>query len=319
MLNKVPDDWPSTTQLCSAVAARVEQVFGETGDRLAEISAVIMASEDRVLSANPRPQSSLLVIAACVSAGGAWQHALWPAVAMECAMAAADVFDDIADGEATALWARFGPGSVLIGTCGLLALAAGIVLRGIEDGLSERTVLDLGRLLSDELAQAADGQARSLAPRAVSDAVDAYEVAAAKSGPLGSLAARLGARTASNDPELLRAYGAFGSHLAVFSQLLNDARDAAPSGSTHKRDVREGRQTVPLVFTGSSGTPPHLRGRALQEWEAHERQRIAAEGGVLAAVALAHAERLRAAEVLDTLARIGRPVQVLRRLLDGQP
>jgi len=234
-------------------------------------------------------------------------------------MAAADVFDDIADEEATALWARFGRGSLLIGTAGLLALAAGIVLRGIDDGLPERTVLDLGRLLSDELGRAADGQARSLAPRvSVTDAVDAYELAAAKSGPLGSLAARLGARTARNDPELLHLYGSFGWHLAVYSQLLNDARDAAPSGSMHKRDVREGRQTVPLVFTGSSGAPAHLQGRALLEWEERERQRVAAQGGLLAAVALAHAERLRAVEVLDTLARVGRPVRVLRRLLDAQ-
>ena len=183
-------------------------------------------------------------------------------------MAAADVFDDIADREATALSARFGPGSLLIGTAGLLAVAAGIALRGIEDGLPERTVIDLGRLLSDDLARAADGQARSLGPRGpVTDAVDAYELAAAKSGPLGSLAARLGARTACDDLELLPLYGSFGWHLAVYSQLLNDARDAAPSGSMHKRDVREGRQTVPLVFTASSGASPHLRGRALLEWE----------------------------------------------------
>jgi geranylgeranyl pyrophosphate synthase len=319
VLSDETDGWPSTAHLRSALAARVVQVLAETGDRLAEISRVILSSEDRLLSADPRPQSSVLVIAACVSAGGAWQHALWPAVAMEYAMAAADVFDDIADGEAAALSGRFGLGSVLIGAAGLLALAAGIVLRGVHDGLPERTVLDLGRLLSDELAQAADGQARSLSPLTSTDVVDAYELAAAKSGPLGSLAARLGARTACNDPELLRAYSSYGWHLAVYSQLLNDARDAAPSGSVHKRDVREGRQTVPLVFTGSSGAPAHLAGRALREWEEQERQRVAAEGGVLAAVALAQAERLRAGEALETLAQKGRPVKVLRQLLDGQP
>ena len=310
--------WPSTSELRAVLATRVRQVLGETGARLAEISTVIMSSEERLLGADARPQSSVLVLAACASAGGSWRHALWPAVAMECAMAAADVFDDIADGEAAGLWERFGPGSVLIGTAGLLALAAGIVLRAIHDGVPESTVIDLGRLLSDELAQAADGQALSLAPRAVADVVDAYEVAAAKSGPLGSLAARLGARTATDDPELLRAYGAFGSHLAVYSQLLNDARDAAPSGSLQKRDVREGRQTVPLVYTGSAGAPAHLQGRALQQWEQRERQRVEAEGGVLAAIALAQAERLRAADVLESLAQLGRPVQVLQQLLDGQ-
>jgi hypothetical protein len=40
---------------------------------------------------------------------------------------------------------------------------------------------------------------------------------------------------------------------------------------------------------------------------------------VLAAVALAQAERLRADEVLDALAQMGRPVHVLRQLLTGPP
>jgi geranylgeranyl pyrophosphate synthase len=315
--DETPADWPPSAALCSAVAERIETLLGDTGDHLAAIIRLIMSSEDRVLSRDPRPHSSMVVTAACVSAGATWQSALWPAVAMECAMAAADVFDDIADGEAAALAEKFGPGAVLMGAAGLLAFATGIVLRGVDDGVPERTVVDLGKLLSENLVQAADGQARSLSAATSTDAVDAYELAAAKSGPLGSLAARLGARTASDDPDLLQAYAAYGWHLAVYSQLLNDARDAAPSGSPEKRDVRAGSRTVPLVYVGSSGAPPALRGESLLEWERRERQRVAAEGGVLAAVALAQAERLRGLAVLDSLAEIGRPVDALRRLLGG--
>jgi geranylgeranyl pyrophosphate synthase len=234
-------------------------------------------------------------------------------------MAAADVFDDIADGEAAALAEQFGTGGVLIGAAGLLALATSLVLRGVDDGVPERTVIDLGRLFSAGLVQAADGQARSLAAGTAMDAVDAYALAAAKSGPLGSMAARLGARTAVDDPDLLDAYTTYGWHLAVFSQLLNDARDASPSGSSEKRDVRAGSMTVPLAYVGSSGAPAELQGESLVEWEQRERQRIAAEGGVLAAVALAQAERLRGMAVLDALAEIGRPVEALRQLLGGLP
>ena len=280
---------------------------------------LIMCADNRVLSAEPRPHSSTLVTAACVSAGGTWQSALWPAVAMECAMAAADVFDDIADGEAEWLAEQFGPGAVVMGAAGLLAMAAGVVLRAVDDGVPERTVLDLGRLFSEYLVQAADGQARSLsaAQGLIKDPVDAYQLAAAKSGPLGSLGAQMGARIAEGDPDLLRAYATYGWHLAVFSQLLNDARDAAPGGSTDKRDVRAGSKTVPLVYVGSSGAPPELRGESLLDWEQRERQRVAAEGGVLTAVALAQAERLRGVAVLDSLAEIGRPVELLRQLLSG--
>ena len=72
---------------------------------------------------------------------------------------------------------------------------------------------------------------------------------------------------------------------------------------------------MPLVFTGSSGAPSDVRGAALSSWESHERNRVAAEGGLLAALALAQAERLRALSALDTLASSGRPVEGLRRLL----
>jgi geranylgeranyl pyrophosphate synthase len=268
------------------------------------------------LSPDPQPHSSFVVTAACVSAGGAWQSALWPAVAMECAMTAADVFDDIADGEAEALAKQFGLGGLLMGAAGLLALAGAAIARAAEDGVPERTVVDLARLFGEHLARAADGQARSLSAT-TTDAVDAYQLAAAKSGPLGSLAARLGARTATDDLDLTQAYAMYGWHLAVFSQLLNDARDAAPTGSTDKRDVRAGSRTVPLVYVGSSGAPPELDPDSLLAWEQRERQRVAAEGGVLAALALAQAERLRGLAVLDSIAAIGRPVEVLRHLLGG--
>jgi geranylgeranyl pyrophosphate synthase len=312
----IEPSWPSPAELCAAVAGRLEEVLQATPDVMREVFRSIMSSEDRVLSATPRPQSSLLVAAAAVSAGGTWQTALWPAVAVECVMAAADVFDDIADSEATELDTRFGPGVALMGAAGLLTLGIGVIGRAVNDGLPHATVLEAVQLLTSELIAAADGQARSLRRETVIDATDAYDLAAAKSGPLGSLAACLGARTVSDDPELLRLYGRYGWHLAVYSQLFNDARDAAPSGSRRKRDVREGRNTVPLVFTHSSGAPPQLGGTALQEWERLERERVEAEGGVLTAVALAQAERVHALEVLETLARIGRPVQLLRQLLD---
>ena len=174
-----------------------------------------------------------------------------------------------------------------MGAAGLLAVAPHLVLRAIEDGVPLPTVVDLIHLLSEQLAETADGQARSLSALNSTDAVEAYQLAAAKSGPLGSLGAQLGARIASADPDLLEKYTTYGWHLAVFSQLLNDARDAGPGGPHQKRDVRAGSRTVPLVFAHSAGAPPELHGAALSAWEARERERIAVQGGVLAAVALA--------------------------------
>jgi geranylgeranyl pyrophosphate synthase len=311
-------DWPVLSDLCAAVAERVDGLLSQTQGPLAEVLRTIMSSEERVLSAAPRPQSSILVAATAVSAGGTWRAALWPAVAMECVMAAADVFDDIADGEAADLSARFGPGVVLMGAAGLLTLGIGAVARGREDALPEATIVDQVRALTEELAQAADGQAKSLSRQRLTDATAAYELAALKSGPLGSLGARLGAMSVTANADLINLYGSYGWHLAVYSQLMNDARDAAPAGSQQKSDVREGRNTVPLVFASSTGAPSDLSGDALGEWEVQERQRVADVGGVLTAVALAQADRVHAIKVLEALIELGHPVELLRALLDSR-
>jgi geranylgeranyl pyrophosphate synthase len=312
----VPARWPRASEIGAALGERLRRLLDGQQELLAEIIGLVMASEGRILSPDPGTPSSIVVAAACVSAGGAWRRALWPALAMECALAAADVFDDVADGETAAFRPRLSDGVLLIGAAGLLALASHAVLRADEDGIPAITVLALGRLLGTELAQAADGQARALhTPPASADVLGAYQLAAGKSGPLGSLAARLGALSVTADRDLLRLYGAYGWHIAVYSQLMNDARDAAPGAPAPKRDVRDGRRTVPLIFTGSTPAPPDLRDAALAEWEERERERIVAEGGITATYALAYAERLRALQALDALAQLGRPVRLLRELL----
>jgi geranylgeranyl pyrophosphate synthase len=312
-------EWPPLDEFAAAVGERLDALISGRGEVFAEVAHLVMASEGRPLSAAPRPSPSLLVAAACASAGGLWRWALWPAAAIECAIAAADVFDDVADGETDALGRQLGDGVLITGASGLLALAAEAVLRVEEEWAPAGTGLALGRLLSDALGRAADGQARALrAAQARGDVVGAYQVAAGKSGPLGALTAQLGARCATDDAALLELYGAYGWHLAVHSQLMNDARDAAPGAAPHKRDVREGRRTVPLEFVGSPPAPPGLSGDALAEWEERQRQHVVARGGVAAALALAHAERLRALQTLDALAQLGRPVRLLRDLLSSE-
>jgi hypothetical protein len=180
-------------------------------------------------------------------------------------MAAADLFDDVADADPGS--ESESAGVVLTAAAGLLGLAGAAVVRVVDDGGSPTTAVALAHLLGVEFAHAANGQALSLEPSQQVDALTAYQHAAAKSGPLGSLLTRLGART------------------------------------------------VPLVFTGSQGAPDGLAGAALETWELQERARIAAGGGLAAAVALAEAERLGAAQALDALEQLGCPVAGLRDLI----
>jgi geranylgeranyl pyrophosphate synthase len=307
--------WPSSSEVNAAVAARLTRLLDAHGGPVADFAYRTMRADLGVLSEQPHSLASVLVAGACLSAGADWRTALWPAAGAECMMAAADLFDDLADADPGSEPADT-PGFVLTAAAGILSLAGSAIARVVDDGASPTTAVALARLLGDEFARAANGQAINLQldPTPV-DALAAYRQAAAKSGPLGSLIARLGARTATDNAEIVELFGQFGRRLGVRSQLLNDARDSAPGASRIKADVRAGARTVPLAFASSTGAPLGLTDDELTAWEVLERQRIATEGGLTAALALAEAERLGAVHALDALERLGCPVAGLRQLI----
>jgi geranylgeranyl pyrophosphate synthase len=293
----------------AAVAERLSRFLDEHGGPVAHFGRRTMSDGDGVLSDHAHSVRTVLVPAACIAAGGDWKTAIWPTVGSECMMAAADLFDDVADADPGS--ETDNPGVLLTAAAGLLSLAGAAVVRVIEDGATATTAASLANLLGVEFARAANGQAISLHPTLNMDALTAYRQAAAKSGPLGSLMAHLGARTATDDAEIVDLLGQFGRHLAVRDQLRNDMRDAAPDPARLKADVRSGARTVPLVFAASAGAPPDLDEAELVAWEVVERARIAARGGLTAALALAEAERLRILAVLQELERLGCPTDGL--------
>jgi geranylgeranyl pyrophosphate synthase len=312
----MPDAWPTSAEVHTAVAERLARLLDQLGGPVAEVGRRTLSTAHGVLSEQPHSLTTVLVPGACLAAGGSWRAAVWPAAAAELMMAAADLFDDVADADPGAFSSQ-GPGVALTAAAGLLGLAGVAVVRVVDDGASAETGRALAELLGTEFARAANGQAVNLAPgQPVLDALTAYTQAAAKSGPLGSLIARLGARTATDDRHIVDMLGEFGRRLAVHSQLVNDARDASPAASRLKADVRAGAGTVPLAFTGSRGAPTGLDQAELAAWEAGERERIRVAGGLAAAQALAEAERLHALEVLDRLEAMGRSVAGLRALVE---
>jgi geranylgeranyl pyrophosphate synthase len=307
--------WPTSAELHAAAAERMRRLLDSTGGLVAELGQATLSTKSGLLSEHPHSLTTALAAGACVTAGGHWRDALWPCVGAECMMAAADLFDDAADTDPGGAATLASPGVLLTVGAGLLSLATAAVANLVEDGADHATALALEALLGEEFARATNGQATNLLPsQSQVDALTAYRQSEAKSGPLGSLIARLGGRTASFEPRRLRLLGEFGHKLAVRSQLLNDARDAAPEGRA-KADVRAGARTVPLAFTGSSGPPTDLSQADLAEWETRERARIAARGGLVAAQALAEAERVGAIHALDALEQLGCPVDGLRALL----
>jgi geranylgeranyl pyrophosphate synthase len=311
----MPDQWPTSAEVHLAVRERLTRLLDELGGPVAEIGRRTLSAVHRLFSDQPHSLTTVLVPGACIAAGGNWRAAIWPAAAGELLMAAADLFDDVADADPGPPGVD-NPGVVLTAAAGLLSLASVAVVRVVNDGASAQTGLALAELLGAEFARAANGQATNLVSgQQRFDALTAYRQAAAKSGPLGSLIARLGAQTGTDDRRIVDMLGEFGRRLAVHSQLVNDARDAAPDAPRHKADVRAGTQTVPLAFSGSRGAPAGLGEAELGAWEKGERERIQVAGGLAAAQALAEAERLHAVGLLDALEGMGRPVAGLRVLI----
>lgn len=296
---------------------RLVGLLAGTGGLVAEIGRIAFSAKHGLLSDQPHSLTTVLVAGSCFCSGAPWQSAIWPAVGAECMMAAADVFDDAADADPESDTATYTPAVLLTAAAGLLSLASSATIRVVDDGVLPQTAGALVRLLGDYFARAANGQALSLqtAAQGQVDALTAYRRAAAKSGPLGELIARLGARAATDRHEIVDLLGEFGQRLAVRSQLLNDARDASPNPARLKADLRAGAQTVPLAFARSSGPPSGLSQPELEDWERRERQRVAQAGGLASAQALAEAERLHAVAALDKLEQLGRPVSGLRLLI----
>ena len=295
------------------MAERLSLFLDEHGGPVAAFGRRTMSADNGVLSDHPHSVRTVLVPGTCIAAGGDWRTAIWPTVASECMMAAADMFDDVADADPGS--ETDSPGVLLTVAAGLLGLSGTAAVRVIEDGASTATAAALANLLGVEFARAANGQAISLQPSQNIDALTAYRQSANKSGPLGSLMARLGARTATDDAEIVGLLGRFGERLAVRDQLRNDMRDAAPDPARLKADVRAGARTVPLVFAGSSGAPAGLDEAELAAWEISERARITARGGLTAALALAEAERLGILAVLEALERLDCPTDGLREFI----
>lgn len=309
---------PSNHHIYDAVITRLLELLDAEGAHFQSISRAVLVREGHILSQAPRTPWPLVLTRACLLAGGTVEAAAWPSVGMECLMASADLLDDLADHDAADLAQSYSDGMLLTVAAGLVALAGRSVLRAVEDGVTPEATIRLGHTLAQGFTRAVDGQAASLKGLVGStDAVDAYQLSAAKSGPLGEMCTRLGAIAAGAEASVIDTLGQFGWYLAVSSQLLNDARDVLPSQIGRKSDVREGAPTIPLVFARSSGAPPNLEEAALAAWEQAERDRIASEGGIVITELFANADRAYAEQALASLAEAGYAVEALRTFLDG--
>jgi geranylgeranyl pyrophosphate synthase len=182
----------------------------------------------------------ILCLAAAEAAGGAGDAAWHPAVAVELLHAYTLVHDDlpcmdndtVRRGQPT-VWAQFGEAT---------AVLAGDALQSLAFELLARTPASdpaVPGILVRELAEAAGaagiigGQIEDLACGGTADAGTVDYVHQHKTADLFRAAARMGAIAAGADTGLTDRLGAFGSHLGVAFQIIDDILDA-PHGSPEK-------------------------------------------------------------------------------------
>ncbi|HEX8598021.1 MAG TPA: polyprenyl synthetase family protein [Chloroflexia bacterium] len=233
------------------------------------MSAVPQIQRTGVSVPSPLPRWPLYVIeahrAGSAYTADAWGEALPGAVAVEIAMSAADLLDELADEDPSPVVERYGPGQALNTGNLMLVMSQQVLLRAAQGG-NERYLAAL-TALQEMLVEAAVGQHLDMlydrmAPDEVTLEMSA-DVTAKKAGALIAGAWRVGAVLSGAEEPVVDLLARLGREIGGFAQLSNDleavlpldisANDVAlmeeggPAGL--KTDLRLRKRTLPVVFT----------------------------------------------------------------------
>jgi geranylgeranyl diphosphate synthase type I len=208
-----------------------------------------------------------------------WAEAVPAAVAVEIAMAAADLLDEIADEDPSPVVEQYGQGQALNTANLMLVMAQQILLRHAreEEGGGDRALAALAAL-QEMLVRAAVGQHLDMlydrmAAREVTPEMS-VRMTELKAGALISGACRIGAIMSGAEEEVVDLLTRFGRELGGIAQLQNDIQDVLPRDAAHeaanlperKTDVRLRKRTVPIVFTLRDDSPePNALQRAFSQ------------------------------------------------------
>jgi competence protein ComQ len=266
------------------------------------------------------PRWPLSVLLSCQAASlpespDAWKQALPAAVAVEIAMAAADILDELADDDPSPLVQEWGAGQALNTANLMLVMAQQTLLLSAQGSGGLRAMSALGAL-QDMLVQAATGQHLDmLYDRMGADEVTlemSFEMTALKAGALVSGACRMGALMAGAEDPVVELLARFGKEIGSIAQLTNDVQDVVPAsidGSfERKTDLRRRKRTIPIVFTLRDDVPePNAVQRAFASAaggdidEEELRRAVVTAGGLQFASLIIEVHRQHALEALQDL------------------
>ena len=286
----------------------------------------------------PWPLDVLLSCEAALkpSARERWRDALPAAVAVEIAMSAADLLDELTDDDPSPFVEKYGRGQALNTGNLMLVMAQEVLQRHALNTGSRQPLLALAAL-QEMLAQAALGQHLDMLYEGMAlDEVTldmSVRMTELKAGALVSGACRIGALMAGADDRIVDLLARFGKANGAIAQLANDAQDVTPRVSgdepdilpERKTDLRMRKRTLPIVFALRDDSPqPNALQRAFsgdptQPMDEEELRRAIVDAGGLQFVNLIiEVHRQNALEVLAELESLRPGAQaILRPLLPG--
>lgn len=270
-------DEPSMAALVALTAAGLTQVNHVIIDRMQSPVALIPELAGHLIAGGGKRLRPMLTLgcAALLDYGGTRHHKL--AAAVEFIHTATLLHDDVVDvsglrrGKPTAnrLWGN--PASVLVGDF-LFSRSFELM---VEDGS-----LRVLKILSAASAIIAEGEVAQLtAQRNVETSEDRYlEIITAKTAALFAAACQIAAIVAEREAPAEAALEAYGRHLGIAFQLVDDAIDYVSDADTMGKDVgddfRDGKITLPVILAYARGNEEErefwrlaMRGRANGEAE----------------------------------------------------
>ena len=296
----------------------------------------------------PLPRWPLFVLLACRAAlpekeRGRWREAIPAAVAVELAIAAADLIDEWTDGDDSPVIAQYGTGQAINAANLMLVMAQQVLVwESQRPGGNEYAVAALGAL-QDMLVEAAVGQHLDMAYermpyRDVTPEMSG-QMTEKKAGALIGGACRMGALMAEANDEVTALVWRFGRQVGGMAQLANDIQDVLPLGTEvvtpdgsdaliapPKTDLARRKRTLPIVFAlREEAAEPNAVQRTYVGGPGTEgidedamRRAVMEAGGVNFAHLVLDVYRNNAAEALDALEAL-RPGarDVLSPLLGG--
>jgi octaprenyl-diphosphate synthase len=275
---------PSLDPMLQLVAADLNHVNSVILERMQSEVTLIPELAGHLIAGGGKRMRPMLTLACArlLDYSGMRHHKL--AAAVEFIHTATLLHDDVVDGSglrrgrrtANIIWGN--PASVLVGDF-LFARAFELM---VEDGS-----LKVLRILSRASSVIAEGEVNQLtAQRRVETSEDHYlDIISAKTAALFAAACRIAAVVAEREEAAEEHLDAYGRHLGIAFQLIDDAIDYASDAATMGKgvgdDFRDGKVTLPVILAYARGS---------EDERAFWRQAMA--GGRSEAADLAHATRL---------------------------